>query len=219
MNNKTALARMLVATTMLSLATLAAPAAARESARVLYVPTGTAPTKAAGTITGKNDALYRITAKAGQQLSVNIWSDRTTTYFNIERPDGGEALFVGQNAVEPSFDQPLPATGSYLIRVYQMGAAASENKRTKYELVLRLENATSVSAGATVGGGNAAAPGGGGASTLYSLNRLSNGNFEIVFPDRGCIATANRSGEILGFSDRCTDDLTARARDIARREK
>ena len=54
---------------------------------------------------------------------------------------------------------------------------------------------------------------------VYAINRLSNGNFEIVWEQRGCIATANRQGEILSFNDRCTDDLTERSRHIARRER
>ena len=218
MKTRNSMFRMVATATLLCLGLMAVPALAGVSARYLYVPAGHKPTKAAGSVQGKNDVLYRITAKAGQQLAVNLWSERPTTYFNIERADGGEAIFVGQNAAAPSFDQPVPASGSYLIRVYQMGAAASENKRTKYELKILLEDAAGGSAGAAATGAAGSAPAGGSAAA-YDINRLSNGNFEIVFPDRGCIATANRRGEILSFNDRCTDDLTARARDIARREK
>jgi len=216
MKARTSMFRIVATATLLCLGMMSVPTMASESARVLNVPPGPKPTKAAGSVQGKNDVVYRIKAKAGQQLAVSMWSERPTTYFNIERADSGEAIFVGQNAAAPAFDQPVPAAGSYLIRVYQMGAAASGNKRTKYELNVMIENRASAGSGA---GGAAASAGAAITPMEYGINRMSNGNFEIVFSDRGCIATANRRGEILSFNERCTDDLTARAREIARREK
>ena len=53
----------------------------------------------------------------------------------------------------------------------------------------------------------------------YDINRLSNGGFEVVWPQRGCIGTFNSRGEAMSFSDGCTDDLNSRSREIARRER
>ena len=53
----------------------------------------------------------------------------------------------------------------------------------------------------------------------YDINRLSNGGFEVVWPQRGCIGTFNSRGEAMSFSDGCTDDLNNRSREIARRER
>ena len=206
---------LVAAAAAISLLALPSAGLARESARVLYVPPGDNPTKAAGSVQGKNDALYRISAKAGQQLSVTLWSERPTTYFNIEREGAGEPLFVGQNAPNQAFDASVPAAGSYLIRIYQMGAAASENKRTKYQLVVRLTRSSGVAGKPGSGTPGAATAG---APMEYDINRLSDGSFEVVWPQRGCIATANPAGEILRFNERCTDDLTGKSRDIARRE-
>lgn len=53
----------------------------------------------------------------------------------------------------------------------------------------------------------------------YDINRPSNGGFEVVWPQVGCIGTFNSRGEAMSFSDRCTDDLNSRSREIARRER
>jgi hypothetical protein len=53
----------------------------------------------------------------------------------------------------------------------------------------------------------------------YSINRLSNGSFEVVWPRRGCIGTFNSRGEPMSFNDSCNDDLISRSREIARRER
>lgn len=71
-------------------------------------------------------------------------------------------------------------------------------------------------------GGEEASRGGsrrGSSGDEYDINRLSNGDFEIVWTQGDCIATANRRGEILRFNEQCTDDLTERSRNIARRER
>jgi len=64
------------------------------------------------------------------------------------------------------------------------------------------------------GGSSSNTPAGG-----YEINRLSNGGFEVVWPQRGCIGSFNSRGEPLSFNERCDDDLISRSRDIARRER
>lgn len=53
----------------------------------------------------------------------------------------------------------------------------------------------------------------------YEINRLSNGGFEVVWPRNGCIGTFNSAGEAMSFNERCNDELIARSREIARRER
>jgi len=64
------------------------------------------------------------------------------------------------------------------------------------------------------GGSSSSASAGG-----YEINRLSNGGFEVLWPQRGCIGSFNSRGEPLSFNERCDDDLISRSRDIARRER
>jgi hypothetical protein len=53
----------------------------------------------------------------------------------------------------------------------------------------------------------------------HEINRLSDGGFEVVWPQRGCIGSFNSRGEPLSFNENCNDDLISRSRDIARRER
>jgi hypothetical protein len=53
----------------------------------------------------------------------------------------------------------------------------------------------------------------------HSINRLSNGGFEVVWPQKGCIASYNRKGQSMNYSSGCTDDLISRSNRIAKRER
>lgn len=53
-------------------------------------------------------------------------------------------------------------------------------------------------------------------SDAHSINDMSNGQFEVVWPNRDCIATFNQRAEAMGFSSGCNDDLNSRSYDIAR---
>ena len=64
------------------------------------------------------------------------------------------------------------------------------------------------------GGSSPSAP-----SSEYDINRMSNGGFEVVWPQRGCIATFNSRGEAMRFNERCDDYLISRSHEIARRER
>jgi len=58
-----------------------------------------------------------------------------------------------------------------------------------------------------------------GARDEHDINRLSNGGFEVVWPQRGCIASYNRKGQSMSFSRECDDDLISRSNSIAKRER
>jgi hypothetical protein len=53
----------------------------------------------------------------------------------------------------------------------------------------------------------------------YSINRLSNGGFEVVWAQKSCIATFNSRGEAMNYSKGCNDNLISKSQDIARRER
>ena len=52
-------------------------------------------------------------------------------------------------------------------------------------------------------------------SSDYSINRMQNGQFEVVWPSRNCIGTFNRKGEAMSYSKGCNDDLISRSQSIA----
>jgi len=72
---------------------------------------------------------------------------------------------------------------------------------------------------ARTGGSGYGNTGGHSGSSGYSINRLSNGGFEVVREKVGCIASFNSRGQAMSFSDKCNDDLIARSNEIARRER
>ncbi len=59
----------------------------------------------------------------------------------------------------------------------------------------------------------------GGARDEHDINRLSNGGFEVVWPQRGCIASYNRKGEAMSFNRECDDELISRSNNIAKRAR
>ncbi len=59
----------------------------------------------------------------------------------------------------------------------------------------------------------------GGSKDEHDINRLSNGGFEVVWPQRGCIASYNRKGDAMSFNRECDDNLISRSNDIAKRQR
>jgi hypothetical protein len=53
----------------------------------------------------------------------------------------------------------------------------------------------------------------------YSINRMSNGGFEVVWTKHGCIATFNARGEAMHYSNGCNDNQISRSQDIARQQR
>jgi hypothetical protein len=53
----------------------------------------------------------------------------------------------------------------------------------------------------------------------YSINRMSNGGFEVVWTKHGCIATFNARGEAKNYSNGCNDNQISRSQDIARQQR
>ncbi len=72
---------------------------------------------------------------------------------------------------------------------------------------------------ARTGGGGYGNQGGNSGSSDYSINRMSNGGFEVVWEKVGCIASYNSRGEAMSFSDKCNDHLISRSNEIAKRER
>jgi hypothetical protein len=153
MRFRNALPRIAAAAALLAFAGTSGPLAAGSYARFLFVPVDGSPARASGTVKGRDDVLYRFVGQAGQRLSVSLWTERRGTFFNVERPDGGEPLFVGRDAESGNFDRRLPDSGTYLLRVYQAGGAASEDRWTKYELTVGLEGGHEHHGGGHGGGG------------------------------------------------------------------
>jgi len=101
-----------------------------------------------GSIRGDQSVDYTLRAPAGQTMTVKL-SGGSTVYHNVLPPGStGEALFVGSRDGAKS-TTPLPASGEYTIRVYQMGQASSSGKRSSFTLDVAIAGGTPKAAAST----------------------------------------------------------------------
>jgi hypothetical protein len=118
-----------------ALALAAAPSFAQSD--IVKRPVQFAKGKSGATIksnlTGDQTVDFTLRAAAGQTMTVKV-SGGSSVYHNVLAPGStGEALFVGSRDGARS-STTLPASGEYIIRVYQMGNASSSGKRSNFTL-------------------------------------------------------------------------------------
>lgn len=118
------------------------PAAAQSVSDVQF-EAGNYGTMIGGTVVGNQFADYRLGAKAGQEMFVqmiSVTSDGTgAVYFNI-LPPGSEGEAIYNSSVDgDTATVPLPSDGTYTIRVYLMGADADEGKATSFNIDLSIQ--------------------------------------------------------------------------------
>jgi hypothetical protein len=97
-----------------------------------------------GSIKGDEIFDYRLRARAGQILDVNLQADNRSAYFNVLPPDDETALFVGSVSGN-SFNGALPRDGEYTVRVYLMRNAARRNESAHYTVNFTMASSKAVS--------------------------------------------------------------------------
>ena len=90
-----------------------------------------------GSIQGDAGVDYRISARAGQTLSVTLKPSNASNYFNINPPGSDAAMFIGSTSGSAA-RALLPADGTYVVRVYLMRNAARRNETSDYTLTIRI---------------------------------------------------------------------------------
>jgi hypothetical protein len=123
------------------------PAAAQPDIRQvqLQFPKGQSGSTVKGTITGHETVDYKLRASAGQTLHIKMAGSKMPPYFNVLPPGStGEALFIGSRDGDEAM-LTLPASGDYAIRLYQMGAAKSNGRRTPFTMVVSINGAAAAS--------------------------------------------------------------------------
>ncbi|MBK8907429.1 MAG: hypothetical protein IPM60_05885 [Rhodospirillales bacterium] len=123
-------------------APLASPALAQMKSVVKFEP-GNFGTMVNGTIEADDFVDYMLSAKAGQELFVELTVDGTngtgSVYFNILPPgSSGEAIY-NSSINGNSTTVPLPSDGDYTIRVYQMGNDADTGKTSGFRIDLSIQ--------------------------------------------------------------------------------
>ena len=131
--------------------TLALPAMARDTRDAVKFAPGKSSIRLSSVVTGNSVTEYTLGAKRGQVMSVSLSGGRSTTYFNVTPPAGdGSAMFNGSTSGN-SFSSTLPSDGTYLVTVYQMGAAADQGTATAFTLDISIKGGPSVASGTSSG--------------------------------------------------------------------
>ncbi|MFK3773780.1 hypothetical protein [Pseudomonas sp. NPDC089406] len=129
-------------TLALTLALLCPLAQAQD--KVSHIPVhfakGASSTEIKGSFKGYDSIQYSLSAKAGQQMSVQI-AGSSNANFNVfapgEKPGSGTAL--GSGSVGNTWSGKLPASGSYTVQVYQMRASARRGELVPHTLTIGIQ--------------------------------------------------------------------------------
>ncbi len=122
---------------LLALLLYLSPAFSSFAAQAVVTAPGDAPQLFDGRVTGYETVDYEVTGEAAEILNVDLQSANGAAYFNILPSGTEEAIFVGANKGNVA-SVPLPAAGSYRIRVYLIRAAARREETARYTLAIGL---------------------------------------------------------------------------------
>ena len=124
---------------LLSLVTAAAAENNRdEQVRDLH---GTSGTTIKATITGWESVNYKLQARSGQFMTVEMKTSNGSNYFNIYSPGkgpGDAAMFIG-STLGNHYEGTLPTDGEYTVQVFLMRNAARRNEKAAYTLKFRID--------------------------------------------------------------------------------
>ena len=122
--------------------TLGTSAQAQMSADVKFAP-GNFGANVSGTVIGDEYFDYRLGAKAGQEMFVELdvidSNGLGTVYFNIIPPGSNGTALYNSSQMGNTTTVDLPRNGTYTIRVYQLGNDADTGKTSGYRVDLSIQ--------------------------------------------------------------------------------
>jgi hypothetical protein len=101
----------------------------------IHFAAGASSATVKGTIAGDKTVDYKLSAKAGQTMSVKLKTSNSSNYFNVLPPGSESAVFIGSTSGN-EWTGTLEADGEYKIRVYMMRSAARRNEVASYTLTV-----------------------------------------------------------------------------------
>lgn len=113
--------------------TAAGPASHADTNTTVRFRSGGDSASYSGRIRGDNTARYVLDARRGQKMQVSLRADNPQAYFNVLLPNSPEAIFNGSTTGN-RFSGTLPQTGSYVIEVYLMRAAARRSEAAEFTI-------------------------------------------------------------------------------------
>jgi hypothetical protein len=124
---------------LLSLVTVVA--AENDRDEQVRVVRGTSGTTIKATITGWESVNYKLQARSGQFMTVEMKTSNGSNYFNIYSPGkgpGDAAMFIG-STLGNHYEGTLPTDGEYTVQVFLMRNAARRNENAAYTLKFRFD--------------------------------------------------------------------------------
>jgi hypothetical protein len=112
---------------------------AADKTSVVKFASGATSATIKGSVKGYDMNTYVLGANAGQTLSVTFKPNNGSCYYNIDGPDGGEALFNGSMSSD-DYSGALPADGDYRIGAYLMRNAARRNETCKFSITFEIKD-------------------------------------------------------------------------------
>ena len=162
---------------VIGLSTLSFPVYAEDvrDEKVQFAP-GSKVVTIKDTISGYQSINYRLSARAGQSMTITLNSSNTANYFNIFAPGkapGDKAMYIG--SIHGSrYAGNLPLDGEYMIQVFLMRNAARRNEQANYTLDISIEETAEDPASQPPGG-------------FDSNLELQGISFQVTSPNQGSI--------------------------------
>jgi hypothetical protein len=193
-----------------------------QSSKSIFFPDGKNSTTVTGTVKGRQYVDYKLNILSGQTLSVSINSKSTSVNFNVLPPGSQDVAIYNSSINGNKYSGVAEKSGLYAIRVYLMGAAASENRSVNFGLTVGLVK-PAVSKDAKVAGTDynatgklrsskgKAAPGS--VMSDFGVKRLGP-NFAdvyVTYPGSSQKILRFRDGEWICVSNNCTMTYTRNA--------
>ena len=128
---------------LLTLAFLIPLSASAQTVANVEFPPGDYGTMVSGKVTGHEYLDYRLGARAGQKMFVELTvagsNGNGTVYFNILPPGSKDVAIYNSSIDGNSTIITLPKSGTYAIRVYQMGNDKDAGKTSRFNVDLSIQ--------------------------------------------------------------------------------
>jgi hypothetical protein len=131
--------RLLLLSCLLALTPALATAADKVTTTPVHFAKGASSATLRGTLSGYDTVRYTVAARAGQTMTVTVGgSANANANFNVFAPGvvPGQGEALGSNDEKRRWSGTLPASGTYVVQVYQMRAQARRGEKAPHTLTV-----------------------------------------------------------------------------------
>jgi hypothetical protein len=131
--------RSILLTALLALTPALAGAADKVTTTPVQFAKGTSSATLRGTVAGYDTVRYTVVARAGQTMTVTL-AGSANANLNVYAPGvvPGQAEALGSTDETRRWTGTLPASGTYVVQVYQMRAQARRGEKAPHTLTITI---------------------------------------------------------------------------------